>query len=79
MINTTFQEHLNKVHLVFTRLHKMGMKVNLLKTEFLGLKWNIMAPYALCMEQNYCQRKWKYLPLFYPQEQKPVKALPTHD
>ena len=30
----TFEEHLKKVQVVFSRLHKMGMKVNLLKTEF---------------------------------------------
>ena len=30
----SFQDHLNKVQVVFARLHKMGMKVNLLKTEF---------------------------------------------
>ena len=29
-----FQTHLNKVKVVFSRLHKMGMKVNLIKTEF---------------------------------------------
>ena len=30
----TFEDHLKKVKTVFARLHKMGMKVNLLKTEF---------------------------------------------
>ena len=30
----TFEDHLKKVQVVFSRLHKMGMKVNLLKTEF---------------------------------------------
>ena len=30
----SFQDHLNKVHHVFSRLHRMGMKVNLTKTEF---------------------------------------------
>ena len=30
----TFEDHLNKIKTVFSRLHKMGMKVNLLKTEF---------------------------------------------
>ena len=29
-----FQDHLNKIKVVFSRLHKMGMKVNLMKTEF---------------------------------------------
>ena len=29
-----FNAHLEKVKVVFSRLHKMGMKVNLLKTEF---------------------------------------------
>ena len=30
----SFQNHLKKVHTVFARLHRMGMKVNLAKTEF---------------------------------------------
>ena len=30
----SFEDHLNKIKTVFSRLHKMGMKVNLLKTEF---------------------------------------------
>ena len=30
----TFEDHLQKVKTVFSRLHKMGMKVNILKTEF---------------------------------------------
>ena len=29
-----FNAHLEKVKVMFSRLHKMGMKVNLLKTEF---------------------------------------------
>ena len=30
----SFEDHLEKVKVVFSRLHKMGMKVNLMKTEF---------------------------------------------
>ena len=30
----SFEDHLGKVKVVFSRLHKMGMKVNLMKTEF---------------------------------------------
>ena len=30
----SFQDHLKKVHIVFSHLHRMGMKVNLIKTEF---------------------------------------------
>ena len=30
----TFKDHLQKVKTVFSRLHKMDMKVNLLKNEF---------------------------------------------
>ena len=30
----SFEDHLEKVKVVFSRLHKMGMTVNLMKTEF---------------------------------------------
>ena len=32
--DNSYEDHLEKVKVVFSRLHKMGMKVNLMKTEF---------------------------------------------